>query len=286
MEGFNNKKRTYHPNKQITLTRSSNSKPSVKTQKTHQIVIEKNKKTLTIIKKGEIVDDKGFSAYLPAFHPFTLNYQLKEFVPNPNYSYFFVSENNTPHPKLINSRRTNIYTFYDLLDAQRFRYYPGTKNVYSFFGFENSKTREEAKGTKALIYKVLNNAINNYPFEAFESRKAIIKKKEAEKEEKKKETGKIKIANETNQEAKKHRADKEEKEEYSINEEKENKKETNKRNTNKSVNKEDEEESDKDISFDDNENNEEGTNTNIKEEKENNEKEKEECDEDDDFDEN
>ena len=124
------------------------------------------------------------SKLLPEFNHFEGNLEFNDFVPNEKYYYYFVSENVIPTRNSIKDRRLRILGLWDARDVQRFRYYLGTKNIYTFIGFETKEIREEAKNGKRIIYSVLNKSINNYPYKPYEINKAshIQDKEENENE--------------------------------------------------------------------------------------------------------
>ena len=121
--------------------------------------------------KEENIVNREESEFLPEFNHFEGNLDFFDFVPNPKYYYYFVSENVIPSKRGMEDRRTKFLGLWDAQDVQRFRYYPGTKNIYTFIGFENENIREEAKNGKRIIYSVLNKIISNYPYEPYETHK-------------------------------------------------------------------------------------------------------------------
>ncbi|KAK8865467.1 hypothetical protein M9Y10_011015 [Tritrichomonas musculus] len=98
------------------------------------------------INNNQVPKDQEF-VHLPV-SPMT--YNRKDFIfvtfdPKENLYYFFFSERNQPKLDTINGNDLGHFGLYDALDIQRYRYYPGTTNIFTFVGFSNPRQREEAK---------------------------------------------------------------------------------------------------------------------------------------------
>ena len=89
---------------------------------------------------------------------------FKCFVPRMNVFYLFFVEYLTPNEKIINRKYTNIYSITNSVDIQRFRYYPRTKEIYTFIGFSNEQEMKKSLNNKELISNSVNKIIYTYPY--------------------------------------------------------------------------------------------------------------------------
>lgn len=94
----------------------------------------------------------------------TKNLIIKTFVPNKNLFYYFFNELGQPNMNSINNNSLDQFGLYDASDIQRYRYYPGTTNIFTFIGFSNSRHREEAKVGKKINKVAFKNLFYDYPY--------------------------------------------------------------------------------------------------------------------------
>lgn len=88
--------------------------------------------------------------------------EFTTFIPQSNCIYVFFAERDTPTKNILKSRYESIFGIGYSLDIQRFRFYPGTKNIYTFIGFVNQNVAKKA--IKTLHKIALNRSVFYYPF--------------------------------------------------------------------------------------------------------------------------
>lgn len=90
--------------------------------------------------------------------------QFKTFEPQDNLIYFFFAEKIIPN-KMILEKVKKIYQLNSASDIQRFCYYPGTNNIYTFIGFSNEILLNTAKKKSSLKSAAIDQSIFSYPYD-------------------------------------------------------------------------------------------------------------------------
>lgn len=105
------------------------------------------------------------SIELPKFNRCTNSrLKIRTFVPIKNLFYCFFAELQQPNYHLLNIYYTHLFSIRNASDIQRFHFYPGTRNIYTFIGFsdENTMNNNIDKLEKKSI--AIDNAIYKYPY--------------------------------------------------------------------------------------------------------------------------
>ena len=112
-------------------------------------------------KKEDVFNESIYhSSVLPNSTIYTKSdIKFNEFRPKKNLFYCFSAEIATPSKKLVTKKFENLFFIKNASDIQRFRYYPNTKKIYSFFGFTNTTKRNNAIKYSALKSASLKKSI-------------------------------------------------------------------------------------------------------------------------------
>ncbi|KAK8834680.1 hypothetical protein M9Y10_042569 [Tritrichomonas musculus] len=102
--------------------------------------------------------------------------EFPTFIPQSNCIYVFFAERDTPTQNTLKSKYNSIFGIGYSLDIQRFRFYPGTKGVYTFIGFVNQNVA--TKAIKTLHKIALNRSVFFYPFKPPTQEETVAKEKE------------------------------------------------------------------------------------------------------------
>lgn len=121
---------------------------------------------------------------LPKFNEYESNdIQFKTFVPQSNLLYCFFAEKSAPN-KMVLEKVKKIYQINSASDIQRFCYYPGTNNIYTFIGFANETLLKTVKKKSSLKSAAIDQSIFNYPYDSKEEAKRKEKKTKKSTKEK------------------------------------------------------------------------------------------------------
>ncbi|KAK8850155.1 hypothetical protein M9Y10_018275 [Tritrichomonas musculus] len=117
---------------------------------------------------SDIDDDQqteDISALLPKFKEYTKSdIVFKKFVPKKNLFYCFSAEVFEPIKTMVTKKYTEIFGIKDASDIQRFCYYPGTKNIYTFIGFSDEASMKSVISQSTMKNSSINQKVYVYPY--------------------------------------------------------------------------------------------------------------------------
>lgn len=105
---------------------------------------------------------------LPKFKKFKNSFNYIEFIPKNGLVYFFFAEINEPSFRVFNKNATKLFGIKNAADIQRFHYYPNSKCIYTFIGFLDKKSMQQATWRTSIKSNAVNQAIFDYPYESTE----------------------------------------------------------------------------------------------------------------------
>ena len=137
------------------------------TRKIYTFIGFKNEKSSnneeSLKKVSEFAFNRKVFKYPYSFSSKSNDINFQDFSPKPDVFYFFFIEKDAPNlSKMLNGSRNN-FGLYDCLDIQRYKYYPGTKKLFTFVGFPDENKREEAKNATGIQISSVNKCFYNYP---------------------------------------------------------------------------------------------------------------------------
>lgn len=114
------------------------------------------------------------SINFPEFKKYNKNdLQFKEFVPKDKLEYLFLAELNEPNYRMITASFKKLFGIKFAADIQRFRYYPKTKNIYTFIGFSNKKQLDMAFNHYSIRSSSINQSLYLYPYIVDEKKSSL-----------------------------------------------------------------------------------------------------------------
>lgn len=114
----------------------------------------------------ERAQETNESIIFPPFNQYSKNdLEFSVFSPQKGLYYCFFGEKTEPNSFILSKDYTTLFDLANVANVQRFCYYPGTQNIYTFLGFQNKDQRDKAMKNKLFLRSIVNGVVSIYPLD-------------------------------------------------------------------------------------------------------------------------